>query len=116
MARHRVAESAEVPLGGMRACKAGGKTLLVFHLDDGFYATQSTCTHIFAPLNRGKLVDGDKLQCPFHRAQFDVRTGEVVRWANFPPGVQLLNIVRGEKKLETYPVSEEDGQLFVELA
>ncbi len=44
-----------------------------------------------------------------------MRTGEVVRWANFPPGIQLLNAVRGEKALETYPVSEEDGEPFVEL-
>ena len=36
-------------------------------------------------------------------------------WANFPPGVQLLNVVRGEKALETWPVTEEDGHLFVEM-
>ncbi len=82
---------------------------------DGFYATQSSCTHVFAPLNRGKLIDGHKLQCPFHRAQFDVRTGEVIRWANFPPGIQVLNFVRAEKKLRTYPVTEEEGELFVEV-
>ena len=116
MARHRVARAADIPAGELKPCKAGGESILVFHLDDGFYATQSTCTHVFAPLNRGKLVDGHKLQCPFHRAQFDVRTGEVVRWANFPPGIQVLNVVRSEKALATYPVSEEDGELFVELS
>lgn len=116
MAKHRVSKAAEIPAGGMKVCKAGRESVLIFHLDDGFYATQSTCTHVFAPLNRGKLVDGYKLQCPFHRAQFDVRTGEVVRWANFPPGIQVLNVVRSEKALATYPVSEEDGELFVELS
>jgi 3-phenylpropionate/trans-cinnamate dioxygenase ferredoxin subunit len=29
--------------------------------------------------------------------------------------VQLLNVVRGEKALETWPVTEEDGHLFVEM-
>ena len=116
MAKHRVAKAAEIRVGEMKACKAGGESVLVFHLEDGFYATQSTCTHVFAPLNRGKLVDGHKLQCPFHRAQFDVRTGEVVRWAHFPPGIQVLNVVRSEKALATYPVSEEEGELFVELS
>ena len=115
MTRHRVASAADIPVGGFKACKAGGTSVLVFHLDDGFYATQSSCTHVFAPLNRGKLVDGDKLQCPFHRAQFDVRTGEVVRWAHFPPGIQVLNVVRGEKSLATYAVAEEAGELFVEV-
>jgi len=116
MARHRVARAADIPAGELKACKAGGESILVFHLDDGFYATQATCTHVFAPLNRGKLLDGCKLQCPFHRAQFDVRTGEVVKWAHFPPGIQVLNVVRGEKALRTYPVSEEDGELFVEVS
>ena len=116
MARHRVASAQEIPVGGTKPCEAGGESLLVFHLDDGFYATQSTCTHVFAPLKRGKLIDGHKLQCPFHRAQFDVRTGEVVRWACFPPGIQVLNVVRGEKALKTYPVTEEEGDLFVEVS
>ncbi len=115
MARHRVGKAADVPIGSMKAFKVSDQTVLVFHLDDGFYGTQSTCTHVFAPMTRGKLVDGDKIQCPFHRAQFDVRTGEVVRWANFPPGIQLLNVVRGEKALRTYPVSVEDGDVFVEV-
>lgn len=116
MARHRIGSAADIPEGGMKPCKAGGESVLVFHLEDGFYATQATCTHVFAPLTRGKLVDGYKLQCPFHRAQFDVRTGEVVRWANFPPGIQVLNLVRGEKALRTYLVSQEDGELFVEVS
>jgi 3-phenylpropionate/trans-cinnamate dioxygenase ferredoxin subunit len=89
--------------------------VLVFHLEDGFYATQSTCTHMFAPLGRGKLVDGCKIQCPFHRARFDIRSGEVVDWANFPPGVQLLNAVRGEKALKTYAVTVINGNVRVKL-
>ncbi len=115
MTRHRVGRTTDLEVGGMKACKAGSESLLLFHLEDGFYATQSSCTHVFAPLGRGKLVDGHKIRCPFHRAEFDVRSGEVVRWACFPPGVQLLNMVRGEKALATYSVTEEEGELFVEL-
>ncbi len=63
----------------------------------------------------GKLIDGCKIQCPVHRAQFDVRSGEVVRWANFPPGIQLLNILRSEKALRTYDVTAEGGQLLVDV-
>ena len=64
---------------------------------------------------KGKIVEDKCVQCPLHRARFDIRTGEVTEWANFPPGVQLLNVVRGEKALETWPVTEEDGHLFVEM-
>jgi nitrite reductase/ring-hydroxylating ferredoxin subunit len=114
MALHTVCKEDEIPVGSFKACKAGSENILVFHLDDGFYATQASCTHIFAPLTRGKLVEGCRIQCPFHRAQFDVRSGEVIKWANFPPGVQLLNIVRGEKSLRTFATKVEEGQVLVD--
>ena len=43
------------------------------------------------------------------------RRGEVVDWANFPPGIQVLNVVRGEKALKTYKVSVKDGDVRVSL-
>jgi 3-phenylpropionate/trans-cinnamate dioxygenase ferredoxin subunit len=114
MALHVVCKEDEIPIGSLKAFKVGSESILVFHLDDGFFATQASCTHIFAPLTRGKLVEGCRIQCPFHRAEFDVRTGEVVKWANFPPGVQLLNFVRGEKALRTFATKVAEGQVFVD--
>lgn len=105
MPLHKVCKVSELPVGKMKKVTVQGESILVFHLEDGFYATQATCTHTFAPLGMGKIVDGCKIQCPLHRARFDIRSGEVVDWANFPPGIQLLNVVRGEKALKTYPVS-----------
>ncbi len=104
----------DLPVGKHKEFDVGGETVIVYHLEDGFYATQNRCTHLFMPLKKGKLVDGCKIQCPFHRAQFDVRTGEVACWANFPPGVQLLNVVRGEKALKTYSTNVVDGMVYVE--
>jgi 3-phenylpropionate/trans-cinnamate dioxygenase ferredoxin subunit len=99
----------------MKAFTVAGEKIIVYHLKDGFYATQSNCTHVFAPLAKGKIVDGCKVQCPFHRARFDIRTGEVIDWANFPPGIQLLNALRGEKALKTYKVSVRDGEVHVRI-
>jgi 3-phenylpropionate/trans-cinnamate dioxygenase ferredoxin subunit len=115
MATHTVCREDELPVGQMKAVRLEGTGVLVYHLEDGFYASQSSCTHMFAPLARGRIVDGCKVQCPLHRARFDIRTGEVVDWANFPPGVQLLNAVRGEKALRTYPVSVVKGEVRVRL-
>jgi len=115
MATHTVCAVDELPVGTMKAARFDGTGVLVFHLEDGFYATQSTCTHMFAPLVRGKIVDECKIQCPFHRARFDIRTGEVIDWANFPPGVQLLNAVRGEKALKTFPVTVINGNVRVKI-
>ena len=74
----------------MKPFKAGETNILVYHLEDGFHATQASCTHVFAPLGRGN-------------------------WANFPPGIQLLNVVRSEKALKTYRAVVEDGEVVVEV-
>ena len=92
MTRHIVCKESELPLGELKAFKAGDTNILVYHLEDG-------C----------------RIRCPLHRAEFDIRTGEVHKWANFPPGIQMLNVVRGEKALKTYSAVVEDGNVVVEL-
>ena len=109
-----VCAEAEMAVGTIREFEVSGQAVLVYRLADGFYATQPRCTHLFMPLKKGKIIDGCKVQCPFHRAEFDIRTGEVACWANFPPGVQLLNVLRSEKALKTYPVNVVDGMVYVE--
>ena len=112
--KHQVCAKADLAIGQQLAVEAGGVKLLLFRLEDGFHATQSNCTHLFMPLKKGKIIDGCKIQCPFHRAQFDIRSGEVAKWADFPPGIQLINTVRKEKALQTYAVSIVDGKVLVE--
>jgi 3-phenylpropionate/trans-cinnamate dioxygenase ferredoxin component len=115
MAQHTVCRVDDVAVGEMKAFNAGETKILLYRLEDGFYATQASCTHMFAPLAKGKLLDGCKVQCPLHRARFDIKTGEVVDWANFPPGIGLLNIVRGEKALKTYRVRTKGGDVLVDI-
>ena len=115
MPNTQIGSEQDIPLGKMKTFKVGADTILVFHLKDGFYATQSLCTHTLAPLSFGKILDNCKIQCPLHRARFDIKSGKVIDWANFPPGIQLLNIVRKEKPLKTYPVNVKAGKLFVEV-
>jgi len=115
MKLHTLCRTDELPKGKMKAFTAGSEKIVLYHLDDGFYATQANCTHVFAPLAKGKILDGCNVQCPLHRARFDIKTGEVVDWANFPPGIQVLNFVRGEKSLKTYKVSVKDGDVRVSL-
>jgi len=113
---HTVCRSDELEVGKMKAFTAGNEKIVLYRLSDGFFATQSSCTHIFAPLARGKLLDDCKVQCPLHRARFDIRTGAVVDWANFPPGIiKVLNAVRGEKALRTFKVSVSDGNVQVDV-
>jgi len=114
MATYTLCRTDELPVGQRRAFGVGGEKLLLFHLADGYYATQTHCTHMFAPLAKGKILEECQLQCPFHRARFDIRTGKVIEWANWPP-VNVLNAVRHEKPLKTWPVKVAGNQVQVEI-
>jgi 3-phenylpropionate/trans-cinnamate dioxygenase ferredoxin subunit len=115
MTFHTVCRTDDIKQGHMKGFTVAGEKIVLYHLADGFYATQANCTHTFAPLARGRIIDGCRVQCPFHRARFDIRTGEVIAWANFPPGIQVLNIVRGEKALKTYKVNVSKGEVRVRV-
>jgi nitrite reductase/ring-hydroxylating ferredoxin subunit len=115
MSIHSVCRSDALGIGQMKAFTVGDQKILLYHLTDGFFATQANCTHLFAPLSRGKIIADCKVQCPFHHARFDIRTGKVIDWANFPPGIQLLNAVRGEKALRTFEVSIKAGDVQVDI-
>jgi len=112
---HKVCKASEVPLGDMRAFKVEGEPLIVYHIGTGFYASQANCTHMFGPLVRGKIIEDCMVQCPLHRARFEIATGEVREWANFPPGIQLLNALRAKKKLKTFTVDVRGEDVYVRV-
>ena len=109
-----VCKTSDIPVGKGRRFAIDERQIVIFHLDDGFFATQRRCTHAFAPLENG-VVENGKVRCPWHRAEFDIKTGDVARWASFPPGVQLMNIFRSKKPLQTYPVKIEGEDIQVDL-
>ncbi|MGI9341276.1 MAG: Rieske (2Fe-2S) protein [Gammaproteobacteria bacterium] len=115
MALHPVCRTDELPVGEKKVVQIAGENVLLFHTSEGYFATQAKCPHILAPLAKGKMVEDCVVQCPFHRARFDVRTGECIEWANWPPGlVSVLNAFRGEKNLTAYTVSVDGDQVSVE--
>lgn len=50
------------------------KPVALFKYNDEFFALVDSCSHNYAPLSGGE-VDDFLVTCPFHGAQFDVRTG-----------------------------------------
>jgi nitrite reductase (NADH) small subunit/3-phenylpropionate/trans-cinnamate dioxygenase ferredoxin subunit len=57
--------------------EANGHTIALFRVDGDFHAIGNECTHSGGPLGEGEL-DGTTVTCPWHGAQFDVTSGEVL--------------------------------------
>jgi 3-phenylpropionate/trans-cinnamate dioxygenase ferredoxin subunit len=95
----------DVPLNEMREASILGRVLLLANVDGQFYAMDGTCSHQFANLSLGSR-DGFIVTCPLHGAQFDIRTGKVVKRAG--PGERTND-------LRAYRVVIADGCLNIDM-
>lgn len=64
----------DVAAGRFRRVEIDGHAIVVYHLEDGWYATDNACPHRGGPLAEGDLI-GSEIVCPWHLWSFDVRTG-----------------------------------------
>src|ERR1700744_2233686 len=74
--------------------------------DGGVAAIEDRCAHRFAPLSMGKIVDGDRVQCPYHGLEFD-GSGACVR---NPHGTKNIP---SRAKVKSYPVIEKHKAVWV---
>jgi nitrite reductase/ring-hydroxylating ferredoxin subunit len=81
--------------------EAGGQKIAVFNLGGSVYAIGDTCPHRGGPLSEGSIA-GDEVTCPWHGANFHVKTGAVTRP---PAGTGVRSFV----------VKVEAGDVLVEL-
>jgi 3-phenylpropionate/trans-cinnamate dioxygenase ferredoxin subunit len=87
--------------GQTRALEEGGIRLLVCNVEGRFYAIENQCPHAAVRLDAAALR-GCLLECPVHGGKLDVRDGS-------PQGHPI------RKSIATYPVSERDGTLEIQL-
>ena len=69
----------DIPQGGPTKLKAGINELAVIREGDRILALHAECAHAGGPLAEGTVVDGDRLQCPWHGSRFKLADGHVVR-------------------------------------
>ena len=72
---HKVAEVNELAPGAGKAVEVGGQQIALFNIGGTFYAIGDACTHRGGSLSEG-VVEGTKVTCPLHAAEFDVTTGK----------------------------------------
>ena len=58
----------------IRAVQVSGRKLCIIKKENEFYAVQNNCPHAGADLSKGWCTKG-KLICPYHRHEFDIKTG-----------------------------------------
>lgn len=76
--------------------------VLVVRLEDGFRAADDRCPHVASALSEG-FVEGGRIICPVHFAEFDLKSGQPFR---APPGCG---------RLRCYGIEEVDGLLYLAI-
>lgn len=72
---YSVAKVSDIPPGQVKQVEVEGEPVGVYNIDGNFYAVSDTCTHAQAYLSEG-TVEGNVVTCPWHGAQFDIKTGK----------------------------------------
>lgn len=85
--------------GKMKAVNLGNEMVCIINLGGSFYAINNICTHEGGPLDEGTL-DGFEVECPWHGAKFDIRTGEV----KAPPA---------EQPVPTYQIKIQGDEILI---
>ncbi len=80
------------------------------------FAVSNRCRHLFASLGEGRVADDGCLQCPWHAARFDVRTGAMTRGPQgvFKPLAGVVKGTTGARPLKTFPVALRDGAIWLD--
>ena len=97
----KVADLSECPPGTLLDVEAGRESIVLANIDGDLYALENRCSHQDLPLSDGEL-DGDRLECLYHGARFDVCTGKAV-------GLPAI------KPVETYPVELRGQEIYVQI-
>jgi len=91
----------DLPEGSMTTVDINGVHILLSRIAGEVHALSGTCTHEEADLGIGVMIE-DRVVCPLHLSQFDLRTGEVL---NSPATVPL----------RVFNVKIEGGTIYVEV-
>lgn len=96
-----VARVEDVPDGELLGVeKSNGDRICLVNCDGEIRAVSDNCTHQDFPMSAGLMHPGCVIECAWHGAMFDCRSGAVLRM----PAV---------KPLPTYEVVVQDGEILV---
>ena len=92
-------ELADIPDGGMLTAQVNGGPVVAVRRGEEVFVLAAACAHYGAPLWDGVFL-GYEVRCPWHHAQYDVRTGEAVN-PPAPRGISTWAVVREGSRVRT---------------
>jgi 3-phenylpropionate/trans-cinnamate dioxygenase ferredoxin component len=96
-----VARTADIPVGTLVSVRVPtGEQVVILNVDGEFYALEDCCSHESFELSAGELLPDGTIECVWHGARFDCRTGA----ATHPPAVAGV---------PTYAIRIEDGVIMI---
>jgi 3-phenylpropionate/trans-cinnamate dioxygenase ferredoxin component len=99
----RVATMSDLPERGLLAVEAEGERIVLATTGDGsIYALRDRCSHADYPLSDGQVLDGNRIECQYHGAKFDLPSGRAVALPAIRP-------------VKTYDVTVEGDDVLVSL-
>ena len=101
--------SGALKTGGIRREMLCGQPILLARDKSGTaFALRDICPHRAAPLSAGRFKDGN-VECPYHGWQF----GKDGVCAHIPSVLQDQDIDVGRIKVDSYPLAEQDGLIWI---
>jgi nitrite reductase/ring-hydroxylating ferredoxin subunit len=97
----RVADVDELAVGELLGLQAAGRSIVLANVDGDVYALEDQCSHQELPLSAG-FLEGDRLECIWHGAQFDVCTGRAMSLPAIRP-------------VKTFNVEIRESDIFIEV-
>lgn len=73
-----VASVTDIPIGWVLKTRIGGLEIALANSEGTIHALDNSCSHAAGPLGDNRLKEGCFVECPWHNAVFDVRSGEPV--------------------------------------
>ena len=98
---HLVCETSEIDFEDLKRFDYEDKTYCIYHIKDGFFATDGMCTHEDVHLEDGLIMDNE-IECPMHQGVFNIKTGKVIQ---DPPCGDL----------KTYDIKVENNKIYIQI-
>jgi len=110
-----VGKIGELQDGIMKEVAVQGQEILLAKVGSRYYAADGRCPHLGGRLAQGKL-EGTVVTCPLHGSQFNLTTGQVVRWLKGSGVLSALGkALKGPRPINTYKVKVEGDRILVEI-